>query len=144
MTTKDYLRTVSRMNRAIENKSEEIKHLHDLAIRITSGTSGDKVQENGSHDRLGDTVACIYDLENELHAIVEDAIRQRKVIAGQIEEIDEDTYCNILYKRYVLGKKFKDISEEMDYNMEHLFRLHRKALKTFEKKFGKEYAEKML
>lgn len=142
MTTKEYLQTIGYMNRKIESKAEEIRHLHDLATKITSGTEGDRVQENGSQDRLGDTVACIIDLEKEIQEMVQDAIKQRRIIANQIDEVDDEIHCNVLYKRYVLGKKFKDISVELNITMDHLFRVHRKAMRTFERKFGKEYIEK--
>lgn len=142
MGTKEYLKQVERLNKDIENKSEEIQKLKDLATRITSNTENERVQENGSQDKIGDSVAGILDLERELKKMVDDSIEKRRVITKQIEELDDVIYYDVLYKRYILCKQFHVIATDLTYNMEYLFRVHRKALRAFERKHGETYLEK--
>ena len=103
MTAKEYLKQVGRMNKEIENKAEEIQKLKDMATRITSSTDKERVQSNSSQDKLGDAVAKIIDLENELQEIVTRNLDKRKYITKQIEELDNDIYYDVLYKE-VTGK----------------------------------------
>ena len=136
MTAKDYLKQVGRMNKEIENKAEEIQKLKDMATRITSSTDKERVQSNSSQDKLGDAVAEIIDLENELQEIVTRNLEKRRLITRQIEELNDDMFYDILYKRYILGKQFHVIATEMDYGMDNIFRLHKRAIRAFEKKHG--------
>ena len=142
MNAKDYLKQVGRMNKEIENKAEEIQKLKDMATRITSSTDKERVQSNSSQDKLGDAVAEIIDLENELQEIVTRNLDKRKFITKQIEELDNDIYYDVLYKRYILCKQFHVIATEMMYSMDYLFRVHKKALRAFEKKHNGTISEK--
>lgn len=54
--------------------------------------------------------------------------RQREEIFNIINAINNPTYKQILYKRYVLGKKWEEISEELFYESQHIHRLHKKAV----------------
>ena len=54
--------------------------------------------------------------------------QQREELFGVINAIQNPTYKQILYKRYVLGKKWEEISEELFYEAQHIHRLHKKAV----------------
>ena len=54
--------------------------------------------------------------------------KQREEIFNVINAINNPTYKQILYKRYVLGKKWEEISEELFYESQHIHRLHKKAI----------------
>ena len=54
--------------------------------------------------------------------------KQREEIFNIINAINNPTYKQILYKRYVLGKKWEEISAEMFYESQHIHRLHKKAV----------------
>ena len=136
MTAKEYLKQVGRMNKEIENKAEEIQKLKDMATRITSSTDKERVQSNSSQDKLGDAVAEIIDLENELQEIVTRNLDKRKYITKQIDELDNDIYYDVLYKRYILCKEFHEIATELRYTMDNVFKIHRRAVRSFEKKHG--------
>lgn len=54
--------------------------------------------------------------------------RQREEIFNIINAINNPTYKQILYKRYVLGEKWEEISAELFYEAQHVHRLHKKAV----------------
>ena len=54
--------------------------------------------------------------------------RQKEEIFSIFEKITNPTYKQILHKRYVQGKKWEEIEEELNYASQHLHRLHRKAI----------------
>ena len=60
-------------------------------------------------------------------------------IVEQIESMEDENTYNILFSRYIEKKSFELIAIEMDYSWRQIIRLHGKALRQFEEKFGKEY-----
>lgn len=45
-----------------------------------------------------------------------------------VERLPDGNCKQILWERYILGKKWADIAEEMCYSEQHIHRLHKKAL----------------
>ena len=60
-------------------------------------------------------------------------------IVEQIESMEDENTYNILFSRYIEKKSIELIAIEMDYSWRQIIRLHGKALRQFEEKFGKEY-----
>lgn len=52
-------------------------------------------------------------------------------IKDKIENINSEIYKNILIYRYLKSMKWEDIGEKMGYSLQHLHRLHNKALEEF-------------
>lgn len=132
MTTKEYLSQIQRMNDTIKNKIAEIEQLKAIATNATVKSNGERVQSSGDKDKIGSAVADIVDTENELRTV----IAKRRAIIKQIESIQNSDYYNILTKRYVLGKFFKEISADQHKTVRHVGRIHDKALREFEKMYG--------
>ena len=53
--------------------------------------------------------------------------KQKEEIYAIIRQISNPTHKQILHKRYVQGMKWAKISEEMNYEIPHLHRLHKGA-----------------
>ena len=136
MTAKQYLGQVSRLNKMIKNKITEIQQLDSVVNNITVLNENDRVQNNGSKDRLGDSVAKLVDLKNELSNLVDKYIQKRCEVIKSIEDIPETKYYEILFKRYVEEKKLEEICCEMDYSMQHIKRLHGEALEELRRMKG--------
>ena len=54
--------------------------------------------------------------------------REKERIYSIIKQIKNPTYKMILHKRYVQGKKWEIISEELNYECQHIHRLHKAAV----------------
>ena len=122
----------------INNKIAEIQQLRELACSISSINSEDRVQSTPNFDKIGSKIAKIDELEKKLDETVDKYEKPGIKHPFYISMEDENTY-NILFSRYIEKKSFELIAIEMDYSWRQIIRLHGKALRQFEEKFGKEY-----
>ena len=139
MNTKQYLNQVRRYDRMISNKLSEIYQLKTLATSISVATDGDRVQSSGNKDRMGNTVARLVDLERETDKLIQVYTEKRQVIISQIDSMEDMNFYDVLFHRYIEGKKFEAISEDIHYSWRQVMRIHDDALAAFEKKFGSCY-----
>lgn len=64
---------------------------------------------------------------------IEKLQKQKEEIYKIVELITNPTHKQILFKRYVQGKKWEEISEELNYENQHIHRLHKKAIEDVHK-----------
>lgn len=71
-----------------------------------------------------------FELENIEYSSkrLEELKRKKEEIYSIIRQITNPLHKQILHKRYVQGKKWEDISEELAYELQHIHRLHKKAI----------------
>ena len=74
-----------------------------------------------------------------LDKMIDEYIEKKNLIIGQIDSIENEDYYNILFSRYIEKKTFEVIATEMKYSWRQIIRLHGKALKAFEEKYGNSY-----
>jgi DNA-directed RNA polymerase specialized sigma subunit len=139
MTTKDYLNQVSRFNRMINNKLTEITQLRELSCSISAVRNEEKVKSSSDPDKIGSIYAKIDEMECNLDKMIDEYIEKKNLIIGQIDGIENEDYYNILFSRYIEKKTFEVIATEMNFSYRNITRLHGKALKGFEDKYGKTY-----
>ena len=142
MTTKEYLGQISRLNRMINNKLTEIAQLKDMAVSISATQSGERVQTTPNFDKIGTKYAKIDEMERNLDKIIDDFTEKKQKIISQIDSMENENVYNVLFSHYIEKKSFEKISVEMDYSYRQTIRLHGKALRQFEEKFGDEYLKK--
>lgn len=135
MTTKEYLSQISRYNRMIANKLQEISQLKMIAYSISPQNVGEKVQNSYKADKISGIVTEIADKEKELNTF----LKKRTEIVNQIESISDINCYDILTNRYVLEKSIKVISVERGMAEKYLISMQKNALKIFEKKYGEIY-----
>lgn len=128
MKAKEYLQQIRKADRMIENKLSEIKMLRGLAESVTSTWKQDVVQTSGAGDKLGDTVAKIVDLQNEINADIDKLIDLKREIMSVVDQL-EAPFCDLLYKRYFQFMNWKEIAVDMNYTFRHVTRMHGEALK---------------
>lgn len=139
MTTKDYLNQISRLNRMINNKLTEITQLRELSCSISAIGNEEKVISSSDPDKIGATYAKIDEMERNLDKMIDEYIEKKNLIIGQIDGIENEDYYDILFSRYIEKKTFEVIATEMKYSWRQIIRLHGKALKAFEEKYGNTY-----
>jgi hypothetical protein len=139
MTTKQYLGQISRLDKMIQNKLAEIYQLKSMACSVSVSSDCDRVQSSHEMDRLGSTVAKIVDLEQETDKLVDDFLAKRKHIVGQIDEIKNSDYYQILSLRYVHSETFEGIANKTHWSIRKVFSLHGEALLEFERLYGRQY-----
>lgn len=123
----------------INNKLVEIQQLRELACSISAINMEDKVQNTPNFDKIGSKMAKIDELEENLDKTIDRYVLVKNKIVSQIDSMEDENTYNILFSRYIQKKSFERIAIEMEYSWRQIIRLHGKALKQFEEKFGEEY-----
>lgn len=89
---------------------------------------GSRKAEDGMAEKLA---IYIDDKEELFDEILEMKDKQKKILI-QLKEIRQP-YRNILYKRYIKGKSFVRIADEMNYDFKYTTNMNSKALNEFDK-----------
>ena len=139
MTTKDYLNQISRLNRMINNKLSEISQLRELACSVSAIRNEEKVQTSPKADSIGTAISKIDEMERDIERTIDKYTKKKNLIISQIEGMDDELHYNVLFSRYIEKKTFEVIATEMSYSFRHITRIHGRALKEFERKYGDTY-----
>lgn len=130
MKAKEYLSQAIRLDHRISSRLEQLENLKALAMRVTSNLTQEKV--SGGRNIRGpfeNTMAKIIDLEKEINQEVDQFIELKQEIMDTICQV-EDVNCQlVLEKRYISGKSWGDISLELGYSPDGVFKIHRRGLK---------------
>lgn len=139
MDTKQYLQQISRLDRMINNKLAEISQLRELAMSVSAVTNEERVQTTPNFDNIGTAYCKIAEMEEKLDKLIDEFVNKKNLIISQIDGIENETYYEILFARYIEKKTFEKIADEMTYSFRNVTRLHGRALQEFEKKYGNLY-----
>ena len=139
MDTKQYLQQISRLDRMITNKLAEISQLRELAMSVSAVKSEERVQTTPNFDKIVTTYCKIEEMEEKLDKLIDEFVDKKNLIISQIDKIENETYYEILFARYIEKKTFEKIADEMTYSWRQVIRLHGRALQEFEKKYGNTY-----
>lgn len=139
MTTKDYLNQISRLNRMINNKLSEISQLRELACSVSAIRNEEKVQTSPKADSIGTAISKIDEMERDIERTIDKYTKKKNLIISQIEGMDDELHYNVLFSRYIEKKTFEVIATEMSYSFRNIIRIHSRALKEFERKYGDTY-----
>ena len=139
MTTKDYLNQISRLNRMINNKLSEISQLRELACSVSAIRNEEKVQTSPKADSIGTAISKIDEMERDIERTIDKYTKKKNLIISQIEGMDDELHYNVLFSRYIEKKTFEVIAAEMSYSFRNIIRIHGRALKEFERKYGDTY-----
>ena len=83
---------------------------------------------SGYSSRL-ETYACkCTDMESEIGKDLRELIDIKQEITNTMRKIDNTTYSLILESRYLLGKEWREIAEDVNYDISYVQKIHIKAL----------------
>lgn len=139
MDTKTYLQQISRLDRMINNKLSEIQQFRELARSVSAVKNEERVQNTPNFDKIGTAYCKIEEMEEKLDKLIDEYVDKKNLIISQIDGIENETYYEILFARYIEKKTFEKIADEMTYSFRNVTRLHGRALQEFEKKYGNLY-----
>lgn len=130
MTTRQYLSQIEKYDNLIHNKIIEEEQLNILSMSVKSIPIGEKVQTSSKQDPMGDMVAKIIDLREEISKMATDFLEQKQEIIRTIENVEDPILYDVLFKRYVEYKTLLNIADELGYSEVTIKRLHLKAVKA--------------
>lgn len=139
LETKQYLGQISRLDRMIKNKMTELSQYRDLIYGLSAVVNEERVQTSPDFDKMSGKVDKILKMESKIDNLIDEYVDKKNLIISQIDSMENETYYEILFARYIEKKTFEKIADEMMYSWRQIIRLHGLALKEFEKIYGKTY-----
>ena len=130
---KAYLQQVKLYDTHINNKLEELSRLKALSTQITSTIKDVPAFGGGSQDKLGDIVAKIVDLENEINEAVDAYIDKQREIGRLLERLEDADQVAVLHKRYFEYMPWEQIALEMHMTYRNVCYIHGRALQEMER-----------
>ena len=134
MNAKEYLSQALWLDQMIESKLEQLETLRGLSMKVTSSFREDKVTGgNNEKSVMESTIVKVIELEEEINADFNRLIDLKKDIQNTIKKMEDINYQLLLEMRYINGKNWEDIAQQLNYNNRTVFKVHGKALKQFER-----------
>lgn len=130
---KDYLSKVYRLDQRIKAKLEQIEILNALATKATTTLNDMPRCESRNTSRMEDTIVKIIDLQHEINDDINNLVDLKKMVSDAIHELENPEYQMLLEYRYLCYRSWEQIAVDLEYSIQHTFRLHGKALKEIEK-----------
>lgn len=137
---KNYLLRLEQCDARINAMQDKLDSLYDQATRITPTLKQDIVSGGGNHDKVGDTVAKIVDLRNEINRQIDYYVDLQEEANGLLNKLTDNVHYTILYRRYMLGDSFAQIAAEIGKGERWTNSLHGYALVAFADLLTDEYS----
>lgn len=134
MTAKEYLMQIKRMDIHIGQRITQLNQMREgMALIAGIDYSKDRIQTSPTSGN--GRIEAIIDLESKIMHMVEDELRLKNKIIGEIQTLENPLYVDILFRRYVDCLSFERIACDMGYAYNYICNAHGKALAAFEKKY---------
>lgn len=130
---KEYLQQVKMCDVHINNRLEELASLKALATKITSTWSTEPGGGSGNQDKLGNAVAKIIDLQQEINEAVDAFVGKKNEVREVLERLTNADQLDLLYKVYFQYQTLEQAACEMGYTYRNVCYIHGKALQEVER-----------
>lgn len=128
MNVKDYLGQLGRLDVRINTKLEEVARVKALATKVTTTLRQDAAFGGGNHDKIGDAVAKIIELEAEINSTIDELVDKKREISGVIEQVQNPDQLEVLQKHYILHESLEQIAAEKNMTRRNVCYIHGRAL----------------
>lgn len=133
--SKEYLRQYRILSEYLRQLEEDIRELEEQCDSVTLQITG-MPHASDLKDRTAELAVKLTELHEQALMQREQAWQKRTEIRERINSLGNWRQSRVLYLRYIAGMTWPQIAVEMDYtNMRGLFRMHGRALMSFEKNF---------
>ena len=136
---KNHLQQIRLCDTHINNKIAEVARLKELVTNITTALKEDVVSGSGSKDRLGDTVAKIVDLQDEINKAIDEYADKKRAVCEIIEALQNPEQIAVLHKRYVEDLTWEQIACDMNMSYRNVCYIHGRALQAVERLMDEKY-----
>lgn len=133
MAAKEFLSRALKLDQLINSKLEELNQCRRLAESINGSRFDERVSHSAPEEAsYAKWVERIVEKEKELDAEIDRLVNVKMEISDFIGKISNPEWQCLLRNRYVLGKTWTEIAEEMDFSVRNVLRLHKKILENLE------------
>lgn len=127
MTVKEYLGQAYRLDQRINSKLEQVASLNELATKCTLSLTGMLCNPNRGTSTMADAVGKIVDLQAEINRDIDRLVDLKREMVTIIKAVSNPEYQTLLELRYLCFKTWEQISVDMGYSIQHIYRLREKA-----------------
>ena len=128
MTARQYLGQAYRLDQRINSKLTQLALLRGNAMNLTANLKEISIQTSHDNTKMEKTILKIIDQERELDEEIDRLVDLKAEIKKVIDGVENIEYRLILELRYLCFRSWEEIAVEMDYSIDNVFRIHRKAL----------------
>ena len=128
MTAKEYLSQAYRIDRMVKAKLEQVRSLRELSMNAAATLSSTPPSGTRKVHRMEDIIAKMLDLESEINADIDALVDLKREIMATIKGVENEDYRTLLELRYLCFKSWNEIAADMRYNINSIFKIHRRAL----------------
>lgn len=128
MTAKEYLEQAFHLDQRINSKIAMVDSLNLLATKATTTISDMPRNPNRATSMMGDAVEKIIDLQLEINSDIDQLVDLKREIMTVIKAVENSEYQMLLEKRYLCYYCWEQIASEMNYGLDNVFKVHRRAL----------------
>ena len=133
----ELFRKIRMIDKQIDAKYEELERLKALALKVTPTLSEAGARASCNPRGLECSMDKIIALDEELNAEIDAFVDMKRTACEIIRRIENEKYRYLLESRYILGKTWETIAEEMGVAYQSAFRIHGRALPEAEKIYRK-------
>ncbi len=125
---KQYLGQMYRLDQRINSKIMQISLLKSNALNITTKINEISVQTSHDNTKMENTMLKIIQQEREIDDEIDRLIDLKDEIRKVIGKVPIIEYRLLLELRYLCFRSWEEIAVEMNYSIDYIFKIHRKAL----------------
>lgn len=129
---KRYLQQIGRCDARINAMLAEVDGLYAMVTKITPTLKQDVVTGGGSQDKIGDAVAKIVDLKDEINREIDRFVDMKREALAMLDKMENHLYYIILHRRYMQHEALEQIAADMHYTYRWICILHGRALQEFD------------
>lgn len=138
MKVQEELQKILLYDAKINSKLEELMVLKSLATKVTSVMEGEAVSRTRNLDTMGDTIAKIADMQDEINNLIDLYVDKKAYFSRIIDSLQNPMQIRVLYGHYFHGKSFQKIADELGYTRRNICYIHGDALVAVEKIIAKD------
>lgn len=133
LTGREFLRQVRTLDLQVRALEDELLMVQQ-SIDGLSGVRYDKDRvQGGEPPDLADKLTRVMELRRDINADWDKLIDQRAKARAYVDYLHDYRYSYLLKERYICGKTWRYIAEQMHLDRRWVFRMHNAALDAFDK-----------
>lgn len=123
----EWLKSYRALDGKIESMTEQLQVWNARATKITA-TISQEPKAAGSGDQLQRCIDQICELQTEIAKEMDKLRKRKQQIETAIHGLNEKSYQDILWYRYIQGMTFEEIAIKMNYSWRQVCRKHKNAV----------------
>ena len=125
---KEYLNKYKKMGYKIRSLEEQGEALKEKIEGIKALTNSDMPRGSGEINDLSLYMVRMEEMEERIKRAKKERLEIMTDIENTIADIDDGIESKILHDKYIKGKNWDDIAEDISYTRRHTIRIHGAAL----------------